>query len=188
MRKLVVLLPWAFACAAAPPPEAASPANPSGASEPATATAAPAGKKPIAPAAVPPPPADCAPLVAHPTTGCIPAGKTLDALASALAPSRPPADKDAALACLEESADYPAGLLRALRAELAPVVCADAIATPLLEKPVRKLPLDVEGALLGLVVSGRLARLLGDAPRLGAPFSKERFLAFQKDELSPWIV
>ena len=186
MRKLVALLPWAFACAAAPPPEAASPANPPAASEPVTAT--PQGKKPIAPAAVPPPPADCAALVAHPTTGCLPAGKTLDALASAVAANRSPADKDAALACLEESADYPAGLLRALRAELAPVACADAIATPLLEKPPRKLPLDVEGALLGLVVSGRLARLLGDAPRLGAPFSKERFLAFQKDELAPWIV
>jgi hypothetical protein len=75
-----------------------------------------------------------------------------------------------------------------LRADLAPVACADAVAAPLVEKPPQKLPIDVEGALLGLVVSGRLARLLGEPPRLVAPFSKDRFLEFQREELGPWIV
>jgi hypothetical protein len=109
-------------------------------------------------------------------------------LAAAVAPSRSPLERDAALACLEESGDFPAGLLRALRAELAPTVCADAIAAPFVERPPQKLALDIEGALLGLVVSGRLERLLGQPPELSSPFSKERFLAFQKDELGPWIV
>ncbi|HEX6765777.1 MAG TPA: hypothetical protein VF103_09880, partial [Polyangiaceae bacterium] len=121
-------------------------------------------------------------------TGCLPAGKTLDILAGALASNRDALGRDASLSCLEQSGDYPAGLVRALRADLAPAACADAIVTPLLEKPPQKLGVDVENALLGLAVSGRLARLLGDAPRLGSPFSKDRFLAFQKDELGPWIV
>jgi hypothetical protein len=189
MRTLLLLLPFFIACASAPPREAAAPAAPGPAATDADGSSASGpgpSKKPIAPAAVPPAPAGCAALVAHSTKGCLPAGKSREALAGAL--GRASSDRDAALACLEESGDYPAGLVRALRAEFAPVACADALAVPLLEKPPQKLPLDVEGALLGLVVSGRLARLLGDVPRLSSPFSKDRFLAFQKDELGPWLV
>jgi hypothetical protein len=190
MRHLVLLLPWAFACAAAPPQKAASPATPATAPSAETTTAKPnpTGRRAIAPAAVPPPPAECQALAAHPTKGCIPAGKARDLLAAAIAPSQSPLERDAALACLEESGDFAAGLVRALRAELAPTVCADAIAAPFVERPPQKLALDIEGALLGLVVSGRLERLLGRPPELTSPFSKERFLAFQKDELGPWIV
>ncbi|HVR18919.1 MAG TPA: hypothetical protein VMS65_04470, partial [Polyangiaceae bacterium] len=140
------------------------------------------------PAAVPPPPAECRAFAEHPTAGCIPAGKAREMLAAAVAPARSPLERDAALACLEESGDFADGLLRALRAELSPVVCADAIAAPLVEKPPKKLALDVEGTLLGLVLSARLERLLGNPPELASPFSKERFLAFQRDELAPWIV
>jgi hypothetical protein len=176
------------ACASAPAPGPVAPSTP-GESPPASGTATPApGKKPIAPAAVPAPPAECAELAAHPTSGCLPAGKSRELLAAALKPGRTAAERDRALACLEESGDFSPGLVRALRAELAQVSCADAIAAPLVETPPQKLPLDVEGALLGLVVSGRLSRLLGDAPRLGSPFSKDRFLEFQRETLGPWIV
>jgi hypothetical protein len=189
MRKLLVFLPWVVACAATPPPEAASPVAASETPSEKAASPAPApGKKPIAPAAVPAPPAECAAFVGHPTTGCIPAGKSLEMLAGALGSDREALGRDASLACLEESGDYPAGLLRALRAELAPAACADAIVSPILEKPPQKLALDIEGALLGLVVSGRLSRLLGGAPTLASPFSKDRFVAFQRDEFAPWIV
>jgi hypothetical protein len=186
MRKFVLVLPFAVACASAPPPEAAAPVAPQTA--PAEKPAEPPpGKKPIAPAAVPPAPDSCTPFVRNPTTGCIPAGSSRELLAAAL--SRPAGpERDAALACLEESGDFPPGFLRALRAELAPDVCTDALAAPLLEKPPAKLAIDIEGALLGLVVSGRLSRLLGKPPELTPPFSKDRFLAFQRDQLGPWIV
>jgi len=95
---------------------------------------------------------------------------------------------DTALACLEESGDFPPGLLRALRAELAPVACADALAAPLLEKPPGKLPRDIEDTLFGLAVSARLARLLEGPPKLEPPFSKDRFMSFQKEQLGPWLV
>jgi hypothetical protein len=186
MRKLVLILPFAVACAAAPPPEAASPAAPR--EEPAEKPASPPpGRKPIAPAAVPPAPAECMALVQHPTSGCVPAGSSREILAAALSKNEA-AERDAGLSCLEQSADFPPGFVRALRAELAPDHCADALSAPLLEKPPAKLPLDIEGALLGLVVSGRLSRLLGAPPKLEPPFSKDRFLAFQRDELGPWIV
>ncbi len=186
MRKLALVLPFAVACAAAPPPEAAAPVAPQ---EPAAEKPAspPPGKKPIAPAAVPPAPDTCTPLVRNPTTGCIPAGSSRELLAAALSKNEGP-ERDAALACLEQSGDFPPGFVRALRAELAPDVCSDALSAPLLEKPPAKLAIDIEGTLLGLVVSGRLSRLLGTPPKLEPPFSKERFLAFQKDELGPWIV
>jgi hypothetical protein len=187
MWKILALVPLALGCAASQPPGARSPTAP-GDAPPSEAASQPVGRKAIAPAAVPPPPAHCAELVGHPVTGCLPAGKARDMLASALAPGKQPVEVDAALACLEESGDFEPGLLRALRAELAPVACADALSAPLVEKPPVKLSLDIEGTLLGLVVAGRLARLLGVPPKLEPPFSKERFLAFQKEELGPWIV
>ncbi|HEX6273426.1 MAG TPA: hypothetical protein VFZ53_10305, partial [Polyangiaceae bacterium] len=191
MKRLVLLVPFAVACAAAPPPRAASPEPPGTASEgtsPPTARE-PAARKPVAPAAVPPPPAECAALVQHSTSECLlKGGDTRAGLVLALAPNRAVAERDRSIACLEDRGGYPEGLLRALRAELAPVACADAIVAPVLEKPKTKLALEIENALLGLALSARLARLLGEPPRLEAPFSKERFLAFQKDELGPWIV
>jgi hypothetical protein len=190
MKKLVLFLPFAVACAGAPPPQAETPASASpGPGEPAqAANPPPPARKPVAPAAVPPAPTACAAFVAHATNDCAVPGSTRASLAVALAPNRAAEERDAAIACLEGRGDYPEGLLRALRAELAPVECADAIVTPLLEKPKGKLAVEVENALLGLALSGRLARLLGEPPRLGSPFSKDRFLAFQKDELGPWIV
>src|SRR5262245_8462874 len=87
MRKLLALVPCVVACAAGQGVPAASPGTEGG--PPAESAAAPApapGKKPIAPAAVPPPPPECALLVAHPTSGCIPAGKARDMLAAAVSP------------------------------------------------------------------------------------------------------
>src|SRR5688572_27520329 len=114
MWKLLALVPLALGCAAPQPPGALSPATP-GDAPPSEAASQPAGKKAIAPAAVPPPPPYCAELVAHPVTGCIPAGKAREMLASALRAEKKPAEMDRGLACLEESGDFPPGLLRALR-------------------------------------------------------------------------
>ena len=187
MWKFLALVPLTIGCAASQPPPARSPAAP-GDAPPSETASPPAGRKAIAPAAVPPPPAHCTELVAHPVTGCIPAGKAREMLASALGAQKKPVEVDRGLACLEESGDFPPGLLRALRAELAPPECADALTAPILEKPPAKLALDIESTLLGLVVSGRLERLLGAPPKLEPPFSKDRFLSFQKETLGPWIV
>lgn len=171
----------AFGCAARAAAPPAAPAAPV-ASEPQAPAAKPA---PVEPAAVPPPPAECAAAVARVTTGCAPAGTLVDALALALA--EPDAERrDAALACLEASA--PPGVMRALRAELGPEVCADALSLPLLEKPPAGLAPEIEQLLFGLSVSARLARLLGDPPALAAPVTKASFQAYFKDQLTPWIV
>src|SRR5688572_17931010 len=151
-------------CAAAPPPPAAAPVAPP-ASTPAAETppSEPQSRKPIQPAAVPPPPAECAALVARATTGCAPSSPPRAALAAAL--GKPEGERDAALACLETAPELPPGLVRALRAELGPEACADALVTPALESPPKGMSRDLESLMLGLVVSARLSRLLAHPPQ-----------------------
>jgi hypothetical protein len=139
------------------------------------------------PAAVPPPPAFCAELLAHPTVGCAPAGSVRPALAVALAKDDVNA-RDAALACLEPGEALAVGSVRALRAELGPEACADALVTPVLEAPSQPLAPELESALLGLMLSARLSRLLADPPKLEGPIDKQRFMTFFVERLSPWIL
>jgi hypothetical protein len=183
---LPVVLALAFGCAAAPPPQAAAPA-PSPA-PPSAAVASPdrSATKTVQPAAVPPPPAECASLVAHPTTGCASDDTPRAALAAALAKTG--TEQDAALACVEARAELPPGIVRALRAELGPVACADALVTPLLESPPKGMSRDLESVMLGLVVSARLSRLLADPPKPDPPVTKERFRAFFAEVLTPWVL
>jgi hypothetical protein len=139
---------------------------------------------------VPPPPAECAEFTNRPTDGCAPAGDAAaarKALAAALEQTTPAA-RDTALACLESTAVLPPGLVRALRAELGPEACADALVTPLVEAPPKGLTRDTESLLLGLVVSARLARLLAAPPKPEPPVTKERFGAFFADVLTPWVL
>src|SRR5690349_5516089 len=135
MLRLATILALALGCAAAPPPAPVAPTS-SGQAAPseARATKPEPAQKPakVVPAAVPPPPKECAALVQHPTTGCAPAGTVRASLAAALTKGDGTA-RDAALACLETAEGLPPGLVRALRAELGPEACADALATPVLE-------------------------------------------------------
>ena len=174
------------ACAGAPPPPPATP-------EPSPATGPATGSEPIelppAPQAVPPPPSDCAPLVQH--TGAPSAcGKsreaTLQALAVALG-NQDPIGRDAYLAALETCEAFPAGLLRALRADLAPVKCGDALIAPLLEQSPGDLREPIRDALFGLVFAARLSRLVADPPPISPPFNKQRFNEFLKQSLSKWV-
>jgi hypothetical protein len=96
--------------------------------------------------------------------------------------------RDAALACLESREDAPPGVLRALRAELAPDVCADALVTPALQSPPKGLTPELEQTYLGLLIAGRLARLLADPPSLEPPLTRERFRTFFVERLSPWVL
>jgi hypothetical protein len=93
--------------------------------------------------------------------------------------------RDARLLDLEGCAELPAGLVRALRAELAPLQCGDVLAGPLVGRG-DALP-EVQHALMGLAIAARLARTGEGAPRLSPPYEKERVLAFIKGPLSQWM-
>jgi hypothetical protein len=121
------------------------------------------------------------------TSGCAPAAPLVDALGPAL--SLPDVEeRDAALACLETAAGAPPGLIRALRAELGPEVCADTLSLPLLEKPPQGLSPELEQLHFGLTVSARLARLLSDPPAIATPVTKDSFQAYFAEKLTPWIL
>jgi len=110
----------------------------------------------------------------------------LDALDAALG-SADPAERDTKLAALEKCSAYPAGLVRALRAELAPAACGDALVEPVLAARAQRLDVRVEDALIGIGLGARLSRLVHEPPRLEPPFRKERFRDFFKSKLAPWI-
>ena len=185
-RLFLVVVLVLTGCAAAPRPPAVTPASPAAVAPPAPAPSTAEKPKEVVPAAVPPPPAECAVLVAHPTSGCAPA-VLRDGLAAALV--EPDfVKRDAALACVETAPEAPPGLVRALRAELGPEVCADALVAPLLETPPAGVTRDVESAMLGSVVAARLARLLSDPPKPTPPVTKERFREFFRDTLTPWVL
>ncbi|MEO8901296.1 MAG: hypothetical protein ABI488_06305 [Polyangiaceae bacterium] len=139
------------------------------------------------PVGVPAPDASCQALTQHAADACSKPSSARDALAQALG-MKDALGRDAALTCLESNSDLPAGLVRALRAELSPVMCADVLALPFLEPRRPELDRRVEDTLIALAVGGRLARLVQKAPELAPPFDKARFLEFFQSTLKPWIV
>ena len=77
--------------------------------------------------ALPPPPKECARYVSHkakPAKSCATRAESLALLDEAMAVDDPVA-RDLKLAALEPCAGLPAGIVRALRAELAPFECAE---------------------------------------------------------------
>ncbi|MGC4086348.1 MAG: hypothetical protein QM756_00345 [Polyangiaceae bacterium] len=165
------------ACAAAPPP---APAAPPPAPQP-EAAPPPAPKA----AQVPPAPSACAAFLEAPM-GCDESRTLAERLADALGENEA-LTRDHKLACVEAGAGPSAGMLRALRADLAPVACADALATPLLEAAQPPSP-ELEKVLLGLMLSGRLSRLAASPPTLAEPYDKARFLEFFEKSLKPWML
>ena len=139
------------------------------------------------PAGIPAPAASCQAFTQHVADSCSKPSSGRDGLAQALS-LKDALEKDAALSCLEASTDLPAGLVRSLRAELAPVMCADVLALPFLEPRRPELDRRVEDTLIALAAAGRLARLVQKAPELAPPFDKPRFMEFFQSTLKPWIV
>lgn len=136
---------------------------------------------------VPPPPAECSAFVEQkPTPAACDAKNALGLLANALAKTDARA-RDAELAALEACAALPAGLPRALRAELAPTECGDVLVEPYLAKPPAGLAPELRDALMGLGFAARAARLVREPPKLTAPFSKERVNQFVSGPLKTWI-
>lgn len=78
------------------------------------------------------------------------------------------------------------GLLLALRAELAPIECADLVVAPILSQPPAELDGMTYDALFGLGLAARLARTVKDPPKLAPPYDKARVEAFHKGELLRW--
>ncbi|HET9933103.1 MAG TPA: hypothetical protein VFQ35_20510, partial [Polyangiaceae bacterium] len=177
MRAALVSLVLLCACAATPPPPAAPPPPPP-APPP---VAAPEPK----PAPVPPAPAACAPYLDAPVA-CDSGHSLAERLADALGENES-LTRDRKLACVELDGGPAAGMLRALRADLAPSACADALVTPYLEAAQRPSP-EIETVLVGLMLAGKLSRLAADPPRLEPPYDKAKFLEFFEKTLKPWVI
>ena len=140
------------------------------------------------PAGVPAPDAACQAFAERSGSACnAAAANGRDALAEALA-EKTVTERDQRLSCLEIATDLPPGLVRTLRAELAPPGCADVLALPYLEPRRPELDRRIEDTLIALACAGRLSRLVQKAPELASPFDKARFMDFFQATLKPWIV
>lgn len=136
----------------------------------------------VAPEGLVEPPAECSNYVAVGATECT-GSASLSDLASALELDGP--QRDGGLAALELCDGFPKGIIAALRVDLAPISCADALVTDAPDELVGD-PL-TRDLLVGLGLAGQLSRLAKEPPTLAAPFDKGSFLAFLKSELAPWI-
>jgi len=139
------------------------------------------------PAGVPAPDDACRALASHPSGACAEPSSARDALASALT-EKDAATRDEQLSCLERASEFAPGLIRALRAELAPVACGDVLAQPFLDPRRPELGRPMEDTLIALAATGKLARLVQRAPELDAPFDKAHFNDFFAHTLKPWIL
>lgn len=135
-----------------------------------------------------PAPKECGSFVAHKTAGKAKCEQRAEALAL-LDEAMGEADaqkRDAKLSPLESCAGLPAGMIRALRAELAPAECADSLVAPVLGSKKAPAP-EVHQVLVGLGLGARLRRAAVGEPKLAAPFEKQRVLDFIKGPMAAWI-
>lgn len=135
-----------------------------------------------APAGVPGAPPECRPFTGAAPASCA-LGEFKEQLADALGAA--PEARDALLRCLEPSREAPPGLVRALRADLAPRPCGDAIVANEAGKADQSR--ELADTLVALGVGARLNRSVRHAPLPPPPFSKAQFLKHFKEVLSPWI-
>jgi hypothetical protein len=136
-----------------------------------------------APSGVPKPAEECAAFAGEAPSSCA-EGDFGELLKTALG-SAPP-ERDAALRCLEKASEGPAGLMRALRADLAPRGCGDLVLGDAASGA--DVSRDVADTLIALGVGARLFRTVRQPPLPRPPFSKVEFLKHFKQVLSPWIV
>lgn len=95
--------------------------------------------------------------------------------------------RDARLLDLEGCAGLPAGVARALRAELAPTPCGEAIVARVLAAPPAGIDGNVYHALLGLSIASRLARAAQGAPTLAQPYTRARVVEFTNGPMKAWF-
>lgn len=106
-----------------------------------------------------------------------------------------PQKRDARLVAIAKDPKTNAVLNRALRADLAPVECADAIADPLLSSIGATSTGTANAAnasnvrlLVGFSLAGKLARTAGTPPAMGALREKEKVKAFVNGPLKAWLL
>ncbi len=153
--------------------------------KPAAKTAAPAGSDPDAIAIAPLSPM-CERYVRNKPSGggACTSALALDRLDEAMAVADP-VGRDARLLALEACDALRPGLMRALRAELAPAGCADALVEPMLAGKAPP-PADVAQVLYALGVAARLRRTAVDPPALTPPFDRARVLEFVNGPMAAW--
>ncbi|MCC6668326.1 MAG: hypothetical protein IT375_31570 [Polyangiaceae bacterium] len=191
MRTTSLLVLWAAVvsgCAASPPPAAAPPgappraarAEPHAPETPGMALPGDADKVPAAPA-------ECQAFATRsaPAAACD-EKNALGLLAAALAKADA-AERDTALTALEPCTQLPAGLARAMRAELAPVACGDVLVESFLAKPPPGIEPELRDALMGLGFAARASRLVREPPQLAPPHGKARVNQFMAGPLKHWI-
>ena len=109
----------------------------------------------------------------------------LEALEVALAETQP-AVRDAKLLGVEQCVSLSPGLVRALRAEAAPVACGEVLTAALVSTP----PVGIDGAvydsLAGIAIAARLRRTVNTPPKAMPPHDKKSLKTFYARELGPW--
>lgn len=160
---------------------------------PAAPTAAPpapvGAPPPAAPdfSAIPPAPAHCDRFLGHRGPHhCAATDDPRVPLAAALS-REDPGERDRALSGLLPCPVYPPGVIAALRAELAPSECSDAILAALQMDPSALPDAELRDAILGLGLAAQLERVVRTPPELEPPFDRDRFRAFLNETLSAWI-
>jgi hypothetical protein len=94
--------------------------------------------------------------------------------------------RDRALAQLEACSQFEAGLIRALRAELAPPECADHFVDPQLSDPKTPVSLELSQLMRGQSLGARLLRTEDAPPVPEPPFTREHFETFLRQHIRPW--
>lgn len=95
--------------------------------------------------------------------------------------------RDTGLAALESCTAFPAGLIRALRIDLAPRACGDVLAEPILKSPPKDLRGDIHETLFGQALAARFARAGGSPPTLSPPFARDKVEKFIAGPLGKWM-
>jgi hypothetical protein len=148
-----------------------------------------APKLPAAPKGLAPAPKTCGDFVKRKpdrAPACEDAAAGLAAIDAAL--SAPDAAKrDARLAGLEACPGLPVGLVRSIRAELAPSECADVIVEPVLKSPPANIKKPAYYAMLGQALAARLARTATSPPTMTPPFERKRVVEFLKGPMLAWM-
>lgn len=96
------------------------------------------------------------------------------------------AKRDQILVEAEACPGLEAGLVRALRVELAPPECGDVLAEPVLKAKPAGMSGAVQHALVGHALAARLTRTVSTPPVLAPPYEKKRVDEFTKKTLWPW--
>ncbi len=145
-------------------------------------TAAPPGLAPL--------PSSCDAFVSRASAGPAPACADKAAALTALDGAMSEADaakRDARLLNLETCAGLPAGVARALRAELAPIECGEVIVAKVLAAPPAGIDGNLHHALLGLAIASRFARAAQSPPVLAAPYTRPRVVEFTNGPMKTWF-